>query len=461
MKAVYDDGLVKIIQGDVFEVLRSLKALSVQTTITSPPYWRQRVYMVDDETSLEGQIGQEYDWRDYVDIMAEWADEIRRVTKFSGTLWLNMGNRYGMSAASGGQAKWESARDIYSKGTGSAYGIKDKVNRQKNLMGLPYRLVFRLTDEQNWLWRNEIPWHKPNAMPTSKQDALTPTWEPFFLLSKTGVTRFRLDRIRVPQRKASWLRQLAADKLEAHTGHRRTPDSKHYDGVSAEAITTSSTERASRYEADIHPRGKNPGDVELLNPREPELAIPSSGQQIPMFPSISKPPPIEVKVIDTDGVSEGINPITRRLYSPDWKGARNPAGVNPGDVISDPEYEDWYKNQREKKGFHSHQDDNVRGQRREAGGAPALTHPGGASPPDVIESSPEDFLEFYSDPEDFWTIPTTKGARKRRQRENPHYAAFPEAVCVAPILATTDPLDLVLDPFAGTGSVTVKPRPGV
>ena len=124
-------------------------------------------------------------------------------------------------------------------------------------------------------------------------------------------------------------------------------------------------------------------------------------------------------------------------------------------MISDPEYEDWYKNQREKKGFHSHQDDNVRGQRREAGGAPALTHPGGASPPDVIESSPEDFLEFYSDPEDFWTIPTTKGARKRRQRENPHYAAFPEAVCVAPILATTDPLDLVLDPFAGTGTVGV------
>lgn len=426
VKVWYEDSLVTVLQGDVFEALKEMQALSVQTVVTSPPYWRQRVYMLDEDTPLPGQIGQEFDWRDYIEIMMRWASEVRRVLKSTGTLWLNMGNRYGGSSATDIQGKWPKG-DIYSRGTSSAYGIKDNINRPKNLMGIPYRLVLRMTDEQGWVWRNEIPWHKPNAMCASKTDALTPTWEPFFLLAKSTVTRFRLDRIRVPHRKSSWLRQLAADNLQVRTGARRTPESSHFGGMSDEAVGRS-TERIANYEARLNPLGRNPGD------------------QIFMFPELDQQAP-EALAPGPDSV----NPVTQRLYSPDWKGARHPGGSNPGDVMSD-DYEDWYNNERDKKGYHSHEADDVVGQRREPGWAPALTHPGGAAPPDVIES---DELEFFSNPEDFWSISTSKGQRRRRRGEQHNYATFPEAVCVVPILASTDPLDLVLDPFGGSGTVGV------
>jgi DNA modification methylase len=47
-----------------------------------------------------------------------------------------------------------------------------------------------------------------------------------------------------------------------------------------------------------------------------------------------------------------------------------------------------------------------------------------------------------------WTIPTKpfKGA---------HFAVMPEALCEPPILATSQPNDLVLDPFTGSGTVAV------
>jgi site-specific DNA-methyltransferase (adenine-specific) len=379
--------------------------------------------MLDEDTPLPGQIGQEFDWKDYLETMTKWASEIRRVLKTTGTLWLNMGNRYGGSSATDIQGKWPKA-DIYSKGTSSAYGIRDNVNRSKNLMGIPYRLVLRMCDEQGWVWRNEIPWHKPNAMPSPKTDALTPTWEPFFLLAKGTKTKFHLDRIRVPHRKSSWLRQITADKLEARTGKRRTPESNSYDDTPIELGVGPTASIAERAVASLNPLGRNPGDQLFMFP-----------ELLPDKPESLAPGP------------EGINPVSERLYSPDWKGARHPEGSNPGDVMSS-DYEEWYNKERRKVGFHSHEADDVRGQRREPGYAPVLTHPGGAAPPDVIE-------DFYSDPEDFWSISTSKGQRKRRRDEQPNYATFPEAVCLIPILASTDPLDLVLDPFAGSGTVGV------
>lgn len=426
VREFYNDGLVQILQGDVFEALRDLQALSVQTVVTSPPYWRQRTYMLDMDTPLPGQIGQEFDWREYLETMTRWASEVRRVLKGTGTLWLNMGNRYGGSSATDIQAKWPKG-DIYSKGTSSAYGVKDNVNRSKNLMGIPYRLVFRMTDEQGWVWRNEIPWHKPNAMCSPKTDALTPTWEPFFLLAKSTVTRFRLDRIRVPHRKSSWLKQIAADKLEAKTGERRTPESSHYDGASAEALSLP-TVGVTSMEARLNSLGHNPGD------------------QLFMFPDLLSDKPEAL----APG-PEGLNPVSERLYSPDWKGARHPEGSNPGDVMSS-DYEEWYNKEREKKSYHGHENDAVRGQHSDSSYAPVLTHPGGAAPPDVMESEE---IEFFSNPEDFWSISTSKGQRRRRRGEQANYATFPEAVCLVPILASTDTLDLVLDPFAGTGTVGV------
>lgn len=363
-KEFYRDPLVALYQGDVMDCLEMLASCSIQMVMTSPPYWQQRVYMYQGK-ELWGQWGIEEDWHEYISRMMEWSQAIRKVLRNNGALWLNIGNKYGVIDTSHATIP-------------GTLSVTYDANRSKNLMGIPYRLVFRMCDEQGWVWRNEIPWYKPNAMPSSKQDALTPTWEPIFLLTKTETTKFRLDRIRVDKRGI---------------------DSKLKSEVVAKA-----------------PQYTQSTMFDFIHKDEQELG----------------------------NAPEGLNPITSRLYAPGWKGARHKLGANPGDVAID--YEDWYSNQRDKIGYHGHEDDDVTGHHSDKSYAPVLTHPKGAAPADVFSS-------FESQDEDFIILSTNSGRRRKSKDRN--YASFPEKLCVRPILVTSDPGDIVLDPFAGTGTVGV------
>jgi len=51
----------------------------------------------------------------------------------------------------------------------------------KNLLGMPWRVAFALQDD-GWILRNAIVWHKPNAMPESVRDRLSCRHELIFLL---------------------------------------------------------------------------------------------------------------------------------------------------------------------------------------------------------------------------------------------------------------------------------------
>ena len=53
----------------------------------------------------------------------------------------------------------------------------------KNLLGMPWRVAFALQDD-GWILRNAIVWHKPNAMPESVRDRLSCRHELVFLLVK-------------------------------------------------------------------------------------------------------------------------------------------------------------------------------------------------------------------------------------------------------------------------------------
>ena len=77
-----------VIEGDAASALDHLPRESVQTTITSPPYWGLRDY------SQPGQIGAEEDPGEYVEHVTAVLDAVRRVTKPGGTLWLNVGDSY-------------------------------------------------------------------------------------------------------------------------------------------------------------------------------------------------------------------------------------------------------------------------------------------------------------------------------------------------------------------------------
>src|SRR4051812_13982203 len=83
---------IQILNGDAVERLRTLPAATVQTCVTSPPYWGLRDYGVD------GQIGLEQTHWKYVEHVVEVFAEVHRVLRDDGTLWLNLGDCYATGA---------------------------------------------------------------------------------------------------------------------------------------------------------------------------------------------------------------------------------------------------------------------------------------------------------------------------------------------------------------------------
>lgn len=78
----------KIIHGDALEVLKTLESESIDCVVTSPPYWALRDY------GVEGQLGNEPNFKDYISKLCDIFDEIKRVLKKTGTCWVNLGDTY-------------------------------------------------------------------------------------------------------------------------------------------------------------------------------------------------------------------------------------------------------------------------------------------------------------------------------------------------------------------------------
>ena len=98
----------RVIIGDCREVLPTLEAGSVQTCVTSPPYWGLRDY------GVAGQLGLESTPQEYVEKMVAVFREVRRVLKDDGTVFLNLGDSYfGSWGNYGGQNRGKGTqRDI-------------------------------------------------------------------------------------------------------------------------------------------------------------------------------------------------------------------------------------------------------------------------------------------------------------------------------------------------------------
>jgi DNA modification methylase len=184
-----------ILQGDASVMLATLEPESVQTCVTSPPYYGIRDYGVD------GQIGHEESPEEYVAALVEVFRQVRRVLKPDGTLWLNLGDTY---AGGGGfapnapinvarqQAIAQGNRREGAFGLGSAEAGAARVKprpghvpaglKPKDLIGIPWRVAFALQAD-GWYLRSEIIWHKPSCMPESATDRPTRAHEHVFLLS--------------------------------------------------------------------------------------------------------------------------------------------------------------------------------------------------------------------------------------------------------------------------------------
>ena len=161
-----------LICGDARRSLSLLPAESVQTVVTSPPYWSLRDYKVED------QIGRDDNLRSYICSIVDAFDELRRVLRRDGTVWLNVGDSY-----TSGNRRY---RAPDRKNRARAMAVRPRTPeglKPKDLIGVPWRLALALQDAGWWI-RSEVIWHKPNAHPESVRDRPTKAHETVFLLSK-------------------------------------------------------------------------------------------------------------------------------------------------------------------------------------------------------------------------------------------------------------------------------------
>lgn len=184
----------RLLVGDALEQLRTLPDESVQTCVTSPPYWGLRDY------GVEGQIGLEATPREFLERLVEVFREVRRVLKPDGTAWVNMGDTYASAGLGGGVgtsstvsgSSQSAAREARAKLKNRVVGVK-----AKDKLGIPWRVAFALQDDGWWL-RSDIVWHKPNPMPESVRDRPTAAHEFVFLLTKGKRYFYNAEEAREP-----------------------------------------------------------------------------------------------------------------------------------------------------------------------------------------------------------------------------------------------------------------------
>ncbi len=120
-----------LLNGDAVAILHSLPNECIDFAMTSPPYWGKREYE-------NGGIGMEKDYRDFVKNLAIVFAELKRTLKPEGSFWLNLGDTYSA----------------------------------KGLVGIPWRVVFELVDNQGWILRNSVIWNKLKGGMDNSKDRL-------------------------------------------------------------------------------------------------------------------------------------------------------------------------------------------------------------------------------------------------------------------------------------------------
>jgi DNA modification methylase len=233
-----------VLEGHVIDVLRTLPGDSVQVVVTSPPYWGLRAYGTEGQEwggkeghehvwvstnprrerepddaggeiqknhtgasyeaqggagcycgAWKGELGAEPTPELYVSHLADVFDEVRRVLRPDGTLWLNLGDTYTTHPAGLlGEKRWKKStlttgRDVTGQEQSGVMDKRTGVLAEKNLVGIPWRVAFEL-QRRGWFLRSDVIWFKRNPMPESVTDRPTRSHEYIFELAKSGDTQY-------------------------------------------------------------------------------------------------------------------------------------------------------------------------------------------------------------------------------------------------------------------------------
>lgn len=258
------DVVNKILCGNAMDVLKQLPDKSVHCVLTSPPYWALRDYGTEPQVwdgdkncqhewgeelpehhpgqveqtkwknneavkkgqtaksgsfcskcdAWRGSLGLEPTFELYIAHLVQIFDEVKRVLRNDGTLWVNLGDTY---SSMGGLSKPEHLQkanvgntkagvqrgtrylaNISGRFDKNKYGGKSGIHcgrgrganvPDKSLCQIPSRFAISMA-EHGWILRNRIIWYKPNCMPASVRDRFTTDFEDIFFFVKSNDTNF-------------------------------------------------------------------------------------------------------------------------------------------------------------------------------------------------------------------------------------------------------------------------------
>ncbi len=170
-------GRWSIYQGSSAEVLSELEEASVHCAVTSPPYYWLRDY------GVAGQIGLEDTVQGYVDSVADVMDEVKKVLRPDGLLFLNLGDTYysGKGKSHGTDRKSNKRRfglRAVDKSGGLGIGLQ-----RKSIIGIPWRVAIEMS-VRGWVLRSSIIWHRENCLPEAVSDRPSRSYEYVFMFAK-------------------------------------------------------------------------------------------------------------------------------------------------------------------------------------------------------------------------------------------------------------------------------------
>ena len=172
-----------------------MKDATVDCCVTSPPYFAMRDY------KCEGQIGLEKSPEEYIARLCDVFREVLRVMKPEATCWVVIGDTY--AGQGKGSANYPDNAKLYLQGTNrgtldaaTSYHYETDA-KDRDLIGIPWMLAFALRNMGFYL-RQDIIWHKPNAMPESVKNRCGKSHEYIFLLTKSQRYYFSVDALREP-----------------------------------------------------------------------------------------------------------------------------------------------------------------------------------------------------------------------------------------------------------------------
>lgn len=225
--------MFKLLVGDAIEQLKTLPDKSINTCVTSPPYYGLRDYGTGTwiggdpncphtrnktgsncgtghanmgesgdaiyktvcpkcgAVRVDNQIGLEETPDEYIDRLVSVFREVKRVLRDDGILWINIGDSYVSKPPSHRNSSnmqdksygnWETELG-YEKSADRYKGLL-RTYKPKDLIGIPWMLAFALRAD-GWYLRQDIIWAKNNPMPESVKDRCTRSHEYIFMLTKS------------------------------------------------------------------------------------------------------------------------------------------------------------------------------------------------------------------------------------------------------------------------------------